>query len=81
MAVRYRACVKDFDFFSRRRISSADIPPSALCLARDRSIKSRNCGLLLRDTVSMSAFLMLTKAATGLPSDVTITGSFLTFFV
>jgi hypothetical protein len=55
--------------------------PSDLLPARDRSIKAINLGLLLRDTVSISALGMLTRIATGLPSFVMITGSFSTPFV
>jgi hypothetical protein len=68
-------------FSSRRRISSDEIPPSDFCLARDRSMRAIKLGLLLKDTVSISALGMLTRIATGLPSFVMITGSFFTSFV
>jgi len=77
----YRTYAECFGFPSRLRISSVEIPPSDFCLERERSIKAINFGLLLKETVSISALVMLTKAATGLPSFVIITGSFLTFFV
>ena len=48
-----------FGFAKRRRISSEEIPPSDFCLARDRSMRLRNFGLLLRETVSMSALLAI----------------------
>jgi hypothetical protein len=70
-----------FGLSSRRRISSNEIPPPDFCLVRDRSIKAINLGLLLKDTVSISALGMLTRTATGLPSFVMITGSFFTSFV
>ncbi|MBI4602152.1 MAG: DUF86 domain-containing protein [Planctomycetes bacterium] len=64
--------------FNRRRISSLEIPPSALCLLRDRSMIARNLGCMLTWTVSQSTPLTETRAATGLPRAVTITGSRLT---
>jgi hypothetical protein len=78
-ALCYRTWTEGFCFPSRRRISSVEIPPSTFCFARDRSIRARNFGLLLSETVSMSALLILTSAATGFPSRVIITGSFFTF--
>ncbi len=41
---------------SRLRISSAEMPPLAVWFARDRSMRAMNCGLVLNETVSMSAF-------------------------
>jgi len=46
--------LKSFGFSKRRRISWMEIPPSFFCLARERSIKAINLGLLLRETVSIS---------------------------
>ena len=54
----YRMCAECF-FLSRRRISSDEIPPSAFCPDRDLSIKAINFGLLLKDTVSMSALMSI----------------------
>jgi len=51
-------CAECF-FLSRRRISSDEIPSSAFCLNRDLSIKAINFGLLLKDTVSMSALMSI----------------------
>ena len=62
---------------NRRRISSLAIPPSARARARERSISARNSGLVLKATVSMSAFSMGTRAATGWPWLVTTRGPLL----
>ena len=58
---------------NRRRISSLEIAPSARTRARERSINLMNSGLVLRATISMSAFSICTSAATGCPWLVTRT--------
>src|SRR4051794_32511565 len=56
-------------------MSADDVPPSVLCLTRERSINSINCGLVLKAIVSKSTFSSEISAATGTPSLVRITGS------
>ena len=51
----------------RRRISSAETPPSAACRVRERSRMARNCGFRLRARVSRSAPATGGRTATGRP--------------
>ena len=61
----------------RRRSSLAEMVPSFVTRARERSIIFKNLRLVLSATVSSSAFRIGTTAARGLPSLMTITGSFM----
>ena len=65
---------------SRRRSSLEEIAPAFFVRDRERSMIVRNLRFVLRDTVSSSAFRIVTTAAKGFPLFTTITGSFLAFW-